>query len=161
MKLNEWIANIPQLPQWEELPDIELYMDQVVNLGNRYLETITGNKITASMVNSYVKKSLIPRPDRKKYSQKHLVSLFIVTILKQAYSLDDIQRWLDKTMKNDFKKFYNHFSKLFNSAFTNLNEEHFDLQFKQDTNSTIELTIDLIIQTVITKLISEHLIRSL
>ena len=40
------------LPAWEELPDIELYMDQVVALTNRYLGNVTKEKqLTASMVN--------------------------------------------------------------------------------------------------------------
>ena len=94
MKINELLANTPRLPQWKELPDLALYMDQVVSLGNRYLEPLISGPITASMVNSYVKKGLMPKPIKKKYSQEHVASLILITIMKQVYSLDDIHEWL-------------------------------------------------------------------
>ena len=57
------------LPAWEELPDIELYMDQVVALTNRYLGNVTKEKqLTASMVNNYVKMTALPEPVKKKYA---------------------------------------------------------------------------------------------
>ena len=91
MELEEWVNSVPKLPLWQDLPDIELYMDQLVSLANRYLEFIVNGQITPSMVNSYVKKNLMPKPNRKKYSQKHLVSIILITLLKQVYSLDDIR----------------------------------------------------------------------
>ena len=54
------------LPRWHELPDIELYMDQVITLIEKYLSPlITLEKhtlLTSSMVNNYVKHGLIPAP---------------------------------------------------------------------------------------------------
>ena len=65
--LANWLKNFqaPNLPTWEEFPDFELYMDQLVSLGNRYLDNLTDSPITSSMVNSYVKKGLMARPDGK------------------------------------------------------------------------------------------------
>ena len=56
-----------ELPYWQEFPDIDLYMDQLVSLGNRYLSELSTNAITPSMVNSYVTKGLISRAIKKKY----------------------------------------------------------------------------------------------
>ena len=54
------------LPRWDELPDIELYMDQVINLVSKYLSPILSQQeqpmLTKSMVNNYVKLGLIPAP---------------------------------------------------------------------------------------------------
>ena len=55
-----------RLPYWEDFPDFELYMDQLVNLGNRYLTGFLGAPLTPSMINSYVKKGLMSRPVEKK-----------------------------------------------------------------------------------------------
>ena len=62
------------LPTWDMLPDIELYMDQVVSVVTKFLEvpsTIGLNRsITPSMINNYVKLKIIPSPKMKKYSKK-------------------------------------------------------------------------------------------
>ena len=71
------------LPLWSEFPDIELYMDQVISLLTKYLEIYyraigTEKFITPSMINNYVKLKIIPSPEKKKYSRKHLAYLIIV-----------------------------------------------------------------------------------
>ena len=51
------------LPRWHELPSIDLYMDQLISLIERYLAplSIPDEKIiTPAMVNNYVKMKLIP-----------------------------------------------------------------------------------------------------
>ena len=53
----------PALPLWSELPDLELYMDQVISFITRYFDESTAEKlITPSMVNNYVKLGTIPAP---------------------------------------------------------------------------------------------------
>ncbi len=47
---------IVRLPRWTDLPDLELYMDQVVSYINQYLNALNLDEITASMINNYVKK---------------------------------------------------------------------------------------------------------
>ena len=68
----------PQLPSWESLPQLDLYMDQVMVLMERYLALFSDGKdklITPSMINNYVKLGLIPPPVKKKYSREHLARL--------------------------------------------------------------------------------------
>ena len=65
----EEIVNI-DLPQWELLPDIGLYMDQVITLMDRtFSPALPKGEMTKSMVNNYVKVGLIPRPVGKKYDR--------------------------------------------------------------------------------------------
>ena len=64
-----------RLPRWEELPDFDIYMDQVITLIERYLNILDDGKqqlITSAMVNNYVKLKLIPKPNKKKYNKEHI-----------------------------------------------------------------------------------------
>ncbi|MGC6770240.1 DUF1836 domain-containing protein [Enterococcus sp. LJL128] len=95
--LKDWgeeLRNI-HLPRWHELPDIELYMDQVITLVEKYLSPlITSEKhtlLTSSMVNNYVKLGLIPAPKKKRYNQKHLAFLIAITLLKQVLTIPEIK----------------------------------------------------------------------
>ncbi len=85
------------LPDWEQLPDIELYMDQVISLLEKYLkiyyEAIGSEKtITPSMINNYVKLGTIPPPKKKRYTKVHLAYLLIVCTLKQTLNMATIQK---------------------------------------------------------------------
>jgi len=63
------------LPQWSALPDIGLYMDQVMTLMERAFGATPGmGGITKSMVNNYVKAGLIRRPVGKKYDRDQLAA---------------------------------------------------------------------------------------
>ncbi len=104
-----------KLPDWDELPVFELYMDQVVKLLNGYLdiyaEASTDKKgITQSMINNYVKLKIIPCPQKKKYSRIHLAYLIIVCVLKQTLSISTIQNIIPLGIsENDVKKIYTSF----------------------------------------------------
>ncbi|GFH43109.1 hypothetical protein Hs30E_16600 [Lactococcus hodotermopsidis] len=95
--LTEWGKNIETvtLPRWDELPDIELYMDQVIGLVGRYLSPILTTQkqalLTKSMVNNYVKLELIPAPVKKKYTRVHLAFLIAITLLKQVLTIPEIK----------------------------------------------------------------------
>ena len=55
------------IPKWDDLPNIELYMDQVVAYVNTVLEPLPMPPITPAMVNNYVKKQVLMAPKKKKY----------------------------------------------------------------------------------------------
>jgi hypothetical protein len=81
------------LPKYEDLPDLELYMDQVINLVERYLGSSfsrDGKGLTAAMVNNYVKMKVLPPPVRKRYTRSHLVYLLVLCTLKPVLPLRDI-----------------------------------------------------------------------
>ena len=99
-KINEWDAKMSafSLPEWDSLPELELYMDQVVLL-SRYLafppqEEGDDRLITASIVNNYVRMKVMPAPVKKRYSRVHLAYLLIICTLKQSLSLSFIQKLL-------------------------------------------------------------------
>ena len=80
-----------ELPQWETLPDIGLYMDQVITLMERtFSPFLPGAEITKSMVNNYVKVGLIKRPVGKRYDREHLALLIMIGVLKQALSMEQV-----------------------------------------------------------------------
>lgn len=109
-----------KLPRWQELPDLELYMDQVLSLVGRYLGSypgFDGKGLTASMVNNYVKAGVVPGPIRKKYNRSHLAHLIMVCVLKPSLPLDAIRRLLASECSADSgEAFYNHFCIMFEQS---------------------------------------------
>ena len=88
-----------QPPAWETLPDLGLYMDQVITFLERQLLPLrpAGMKdkiITPAMINNYVKMQVIPRPVSKKYERGHLAALLMLCTLKQVLPMDAIGRLL-------------------------------------------------------------------
>ena len=81
-------------PEWDALPDIGLYMDQVINYLERQIGSLfPPNKegaITSSMINNYVKAHIIPRAQSKKYSQEHIALLLAAFVLKKALTTQDM-----------------------------------------------------------------------
>jgi DNA-binding transcriptional MerR regulator len=103
-----------QLPPWDELPNFDLYMDQVINLMERYLgffaEEGLDKILTPAMVNNYVKSGLIPPPVAKRYGRKHLAYLIMICILKQVLSIAEIKALITSELPDDeFKVVYNDF----------------------------------------------------
>ena len=83
---------------WEQIPDLGLYMDQVITFITRMYEPLYGEDIhgylSPSMINNYVKSKLIPRPTGKKYSREQIALLTMIVALKQTSSMEDIRRML-------------------------------------------------------------------
>lgn len=109
----EMITKI-HIPRWNELPEIDLYLDQVVNYIEKYLGQYNVNKedkvITKTMINNYVKQGIIPAPEKKKYNKVHIAYLLVTCILKQVYSINDIGKLISLTIQNyDTSKAYNRF----------------------------------------------------
>lgn len=87
-----------RLPRWNELPDIELYMDQVIALMSKYMQGAAcgeEKQLTPSMVNNYVKMGLLPAPVKKKYSRSHLAHLMVICLMKQAVPMATIRRFIE------------------------------------------------------------------
>lgn len=99
-----------ELPEWEVLPDIGLYMDQVVTLMDRtFSPALPKGQMTKSMVNNYVKVRMIPRPVGKKYDRDHLAMLMMIGVLKQALSMESISRLLEILCQNSVREGYDRF----------------------------------------------------
>lgn len=108
-------VNAFHIPRWNELPNIDLYMDQVLNYIENYLKDyikIESNEkfITKTMINNYVKQELLEPPIKKKYKKEHIAYLFVICILKQVYSISDINELIkvalkDNTVEEAYDKF--------------------------------------------------------
>ena len=103
-------------PRWEQLPALELYMDQVLVLINQYLgifnivssgETL----ITAAMINNYVKQGFMPPPQKKRYTRVHLAYLLMICTLKQTLNISTIQGLIPTGVSEDeLSQIYNSFA---------------------------------------------------
>lgn len=100
-KLRKWEGFLQEyeLPAWDMLPGIELYMDQVIALLTQYLNFLpredgADNVTTPAMINNYVKMKVLPPPVKKRYSRVHLAYLIMVCMLKQTLGIAPVQRIL-------------------------------------------------------------------
>ena len=96
------------IPRWNELPEIDLYLDQVVTFIDKYLSNYISEKdengdtklITKTMINNYVKQKVLEAPIKKKYNRTNLAYLIIICILKQVYSISDISKLIKIGIRN-------------------------------------------------------------
>ena len=100
-KLRRWerYLNRFRLPAWEEIPDIGLYMEQVVTLLREYLDYLPPElkeeeAVTAAAINNYVRTRVMPGPQKKRYYRVHLAYLIMICTLKQGLSISLVQKLL-------------------------------------------------------------------
>ncbi len=78
-----------------EIPNIDLYMDQVTTFMDRHLESSKryseDKLLTKTMINNYTKNNLLPSPNKKKYSKDHIYLLIFIYYMKNILSISDIQ----------------------------------------------------------------------
>ena len=94
--LEKWLedAKAAHPASWVSLPELELYMDQVITLMNRHHDVVSApadRPLTSSMINNYVKDKVIPAPVKKKYTREHLTALSIMCMLKAEFTLPEIR----------------------------------------------------------------------
>ena len=79
----------------EELPNIDLYMDQVTTFMDSQLASTKRHEddkiLTKTMINNYTKNNLLPPPVKKKYSREHLLLLVFIYYFKNILSIKDIE----------------------------------------------------------------------
>jgi len=90
----DWAAFQPAT--WDQLPDLGLYMDQVITYVEQQCRALYAQEkfLTPAMVNNYVKSGLVSRPNGKKYSRALLAQLIMICTLKQALSQDEMKKLL-------------------------------------------------------------------
>ncbi len=157
-------------PKWEQLPDIGLYMDQVIGYLNRQLGPLIPlekeRSITSSMINNYAKAKIIPRAKSKKYSQEHIALLLSIFMLKKSLSVQDMGALLKEYAVNDsFRTFYERFraalTECANSAAGEI-RTGLGMLPERDSSNAGETTIDeSSVRTLALKLAVEASLRSL
>ncbi len=93
---------------WDALPDIDLYMDQVVSYLPRQSVGGKAPSMTSAMINNYVKDGLLPRACGKRYHKEHLIYLTAIGLLKNVLTVKDMKLLLDREIsegqEQDFYK---------------------------------------------------------
>ena len=79
----------------EEIPNIDLYMDQVTTFMDEHLQSSKryseDKLLTKTMINNYTKNELLPPPHKKKYTKEHMYLLIFIYYFKNILSINDIQ----------------------------------------------------------------------
>lgn len=123
-KLRRWEKYLRNftLPNWDELPAFDLYMDQVIASLKKYLDFLPHDEleervVTSSAINNYVRIKIMPAPYKKRYSRVHLAYLIIICTLKQSFSISYIQKMMPMDVtEEELKTIYNNYVKRHNET---------------------------------------------
>jgi DNA-binding transcriptional MerR regulator len=122
----------------EEIPRIDLYMDQVIQLfENKFAETKRNDDekiLTKTMINNYAKGKLIFPIQNKKYSKEHLILISLIYQLKGALTINDINVMLNGINKRVVKEDIELDS--FYTSYLNLSSKNVE-EFKEDINARV------------------------
>lgn len=146
---------ILKLPRFEEIPELELYSDQVVSYLEKWLAPfyLPDEKIiTKSMINNYVKSGLVKAPKNKKYTRNHLAYLIVVCLFKQVYSMQEITQMISiqvEASPTDYS--YNSFVEKFESCIQSLFETGTVCQFSEDESELSKL-LHVVVTSVVTRI---------
>ena len=120
--LNEY-APVP----WNMIPDLGLYMDQVITFITRMYAPLYGaateGYLSSSMINNYVKAKLIPRPVGKKYNREQIALLAMIVALKQVASIEDVRKMITPADGTTVEQLYTLFCQRQKSAIAALLED--------------------------------------
>ena len=117
-KLRRWDKYLIsyRLPTWEEIPDIGLYMEQVILLLKQYLDYLPPDikeeqYITAAAINNYVRTKIMPEPVKKRYYRVHMAYMIIIFTLKQSLSIATVKNIIPMDISEDeVKEIYSNFA---------------------------------------------------
>ncbi|WP_277584311.1 DUF1836 domain-containing protein [Psychrobacillus antarcticus] len=138
----------------EDIPTIDLYMDQVIQLFdatyNDSLRNTDEKVLTKTMINNYAKGKLFIPIKNKKYSKDHIMLISLIYQLKGALSIKDIKSVLEpineKMDTKDFslEQFYSSWVKLQQKNAQNFLDEmksHEEEVENQETEATHKLIL--------------------
>lgn len=81
--------------QVQDIPEIDLYMDQVTTFMDNKLGGLKRDKkdkiLSKTMINNYSKAGILMPSKKKRYSRQHMMLLIIIYNLKQILSINDIE----------------------------------------------------------------------
>lgn len=142
--------------EWESLPDIDLYMDQVVSYLPRQMAGGKEPAITSAMINNYVKDELLPRASGKRYHKEHLVYLTAIGLLKNILTVKDMKLLLDSEIQEgQEQEFYRKFLRGIDEAFLQA-DGSISTELSEDALG--EMAMRLALQSCAAKTACEHLL---
>ena len=149
---------------WDSIPDIDLYIDQVLDYMKRQHPGLNLNEsLTSSMVNNYAKQGLIPRAKGKKYNREHIACLTIICLLKQVTSVADTKVLLQDVLKDDdYQSLYENYIDLFGTEADKLNALlSVEAANDNDDSNIHKVIIKMAITSYLYKFACQYLITSL
>lgn len=112
----------------DDIPNIDLYMDQVTTFLDEHLKATTRIKtddklMTKTMINNYAKNDVIPPPEKKKYNREHILLLIMIYYYKSFLQISDIKELLDPISDVFFGKEGYGIEEVYNEIFSNKYEQ--------------------------------------
>ena len=107
-RLKDLLAHLDTLDHIhvEDIPQIDLYMDQVTTFMEKHLGDLKrypeDKVLTKTMINNYAKNNLLPSPVKKKYNQEHILLLVFIYYFKNLMNFTDIETILSYITENHF-----------------------------------------------------------
>ena len=102
--------NLTDNIELQDIPEIDLYMDQVIQLFESKLSDQKRNEdekiLTKTMINNYAKGKLLLPIKNKKYSKEHIILMSLIYNLKGALSINDIKLSLDEIINKSYEENY-------------------------------------------------------
>jgi len=127
--LYEWLQDGAsfELPDFKSLPNVPLYMDQVITYVNRSLSPWLPEgeaSLTSFMVNNYVKAKIIREPDKKKYNEEHLGYLLAISFLKRTLSMSEMSQLIqmDQDVSDEKSALYSFFRSMLGDVAKHISE---------------------------------------
>ena len=173
------------LPSFDDLPDIPLYMEQVIGYVKEALRSLKideNTAITPFMVNNYVKAKIIEGPKDKKYTKDHIGYLVAISLMKSVVSMRDVATLIDidSELGSDTNNIYNIFKEMQEDAIRNVvhkvkvrseflkkNEKKVKANLKGKKSSEQEqvnlayIALKLYVDSEANKLIADHIMANL
>lgn len=150
------------LPSYQEIPNVGLYLKQVVKLINDCLEPFFQITVTETMLSNYVKKHIISSPVKKQYSRDQIASLFFIVLAKTVLSLDNIQTILQMQQETySIEKAYEYFCSEFENMLLFVYGHKNQLEKIGEKNSKEKNLLRNVIITVAHKFYLDHIFYEL
>lgn len=149
-------------PRWKDLPEFDIYMDQVIAYINTKLGCFCLNEedkiITSSMVNNYVKNSIVKPPIKRHYKRYHIAFLIVISILKRVYSLSEISQMIQIQLdrkNSDIEAAYDSFSEYFETYLHEIVEKGNVTNLLEKNPNQYQLLLMNVIQSVVLKIYNQ------
>lgn len=145
-----------------QIPNIELYMDQVTTFTEEKLEAYKTNEedkiLTKTMINNYTKAGLIEPPVKKKYSKKNIETLIMIFHFKYILSINDVKKLTDIICDDNITQIYEEFTKIQKREEEEIIKNVDSIDFEEDDLQIFKAVCALTEGAVIRKKLAEKII---
>nr|WP_297968773.1 DUF1836 domain-containing protein [uncultured Mogibacterium sp.] len=163
-RINELVSRLENSrpESWDKIPDIDLYMDQVIGYMKRQhigLECEGEETLTPAMINNYMKSSLLPRAHGKKYDREHIGYLTAICLFKQVMSVKEAGLLLSSEMEHmDVEHFYDEYCRTIDDEYLRVADK---IKGCKDKETATKLALELAVSGYANMLACKELIASI